>query len=224
MTIINQTRQRPVDQLSTSKQEERQIVYDLHKMRYVNNTRNMRKNSTPVVALDIDGVVANFDKSMYPYSNKTGEYSPSDYNYVKSGWFDSWDDFEQAHITVMENASDIPLLDPSAPEAVDMLKKDGIKVIVVTARREQWRDETLEFFHKHDINIDSQDLHIMDKKNKTSIHFDYIIDDAPKNIIDVLQNAPYAKPVIYNRRYNDHLPGDRVNNLVEFADFVLNDV
>lgn len=224
MTIINQTRQRPVDQLSTGKQEERQIVYDLHKMRYVNNAHNMRKNSTPVVALDIDGVVANFDKSMYPYSNKTGEYSPSDYNYVKSGWFNSWDDFEQAHITVMENASDIPLLDPSAPEAVDMLKKDGIKVIVVTARREQWRDETLKFFHKHGIDIDSQDLHIMDKKNKTSIHFDYIIDDAPKNIIDVLQNAPYATPVIYNRRYNDHLPGDRVNNLVEFADFVLNDI
>lgn len=224
MVLPTQTFQRPVDQLSTGKQEERQIVFDLHSMRYHSTQRGLIRSATPIVALDIDGVVANFDKSMYPFSNKTGESSPRDYNYVESGWFDSWDDFEKAHITVMDKASEIPLLDPTAPDAVRLLQDNGLKVIVVTARREQWRDETLKFFHNHGMNIDPQDLHIMDKKNKTSIHFDYIIDDAPKNIIDVLQNAPHAKPVIYNRRYNDHLPGDRVNSLQKFAEFVLNDV
>lgn len=225
MVLPIQTRQRPVDQLSTGKQEERQIVFDLHQARYQKNSNGiLLRSDRPVVAFDIDGVSANFDMAMYPFSNQTGEKSPRDYNYVTSGWFNSWEDFEEAHIKVMENASDIPLLDPTAPDAFNLLQENGAKVIIVTARREEWRDETLKFFHKHGMNINSQDLHIMDKKDKTSIHFDYIVDDAPKNIIDVLKNAPHAKPVIYNRRYNDHLPGDRVDNLAEFAEFVLNDL
>ena len=46
------------------------------------------------------------------------------------------------------------------------------------------------------------------------------MDDAPKNVIDALKNSD-AEVVVYNQRYNEHLPGNRVTNLMEFADFVL---
>lgn len=213
------TLDRPVDQLSTTKETERKIVFDLNEKRF--KVETVEKTRRPVVAFDVDGVIANFDSSMYPFSNKTGESSPADYNYVESGWFDSWDDFEKAHVTVMEKASEIPLLDDTASTAMKLLQNNNMDIIVVTARREQWREETLRFLHKHGMDISNEKLHIMDKKDKTSIHFDYLIDDAPKNIIDVLKNAPSSTPVIYNRRYNEHLPGDRVHSLEQFAEFIL---
>jgi len=181
--------------------------------------------------------MADFNAAMKPYSlvAESDIDCPESYNFVDSGWFDNFDDFEQAHVTgwfdnfddfeqahvkVMDKAGDIPLADPTAPMAVNKLVDHGFKVLAVTARREPWRKETLRFFSRHNINITDDRLFFMDKKNKSEMGFDYIIDDAPKNIIDALANSQ-SFPVIYNQPYNNHLPGVRVSTLEDFADVVI---
>ena len=207
----------PVDQVSPGKIKEAHLVKDL----MVEKTFTITKKS-PVVALDIDGVMADFNAAMKPYSlvAESDIDCPESYNFVDSGWFDNFDDFEQAHVKVMDKAGDIPLADPTAPAAVNKLVDHGFKVLAVTARREPWRKETLRFFSRHNINITDDRLFFMDKKNKSEMGFDYIIDDAPKNIIDALAHSQ-SFPVIYNQPYNNHLPGVRVSTLEDFADVVI---
>lgn len=213
---------RPVDQLATTKAQEADLVRDLLDKRTL--TKRVDSHGRKVVAIDIDGVLADFNAAMKPFSKvkDTDENTPDDYNYVTSGWYDTWEEFEHAHVTVMDDAGSIPPQEPTgvAGEAIRKLKDAGLEVKVITARREQWRGATLEFFSRHDIPIETQDLHFMDKKNKSEMHFDYLVDDAPKNVIDALQNSS-AEAVIYNQRYNEHLPGNRVHNLMDFANFVL---
>ena len=207
----------PVDQMSPGKLEEAHIVKSLMSQKTFTITKKK-----PVVALDIDGVMADFNAAMKPYSRvaHSNDTCPESYNFVDSGWFDNFDDFEKAHVTVMDKAGDIPLADSTASTAVDRLKESGFTVLAVTARREMWRDETLRFFSKNNINITSDRLFFMDKKNKSEMGFDYIIDDAPKNIIDVLSRS-HSFPVIYSQPYNRHLPGIRVNSLNDFADVII---
>lgn len=177
---------------------------------------------TPVVALDIDGVMADFNAAMKPYSNvaNTDETCPKYYDFVQSGWFDTWLDFEKAHCEVMDSAHKIPLLDSTAPQAVADLKNSGMKVIVVTARREQWRKETEKFFAVNDIDIRGEDIFFMDNKKKTDMNYHYIIDDSPKNIADTMEYSS-ANVVAYNQRYNADLAVSRVDSLRDFADYVV---
>lgn len=209
----------PVDQVSPGKLMEVSLVKELMVEKQFHIAP---RNQTPVVAFDIDGVMADFNKAMKPFSlvSDTDEHTPGSYNFVDSGWFKDFDDFEKAHVTVMDKAGDIELADYSAPRAVQKLIDNGFEVLAVTARREMWRKETVRFFQKHKINITNDRLFFMDKKNKSDMHFDYIIDDAPKNIIDTLSHSS-AFPVIYNQRYNVHLPGARVETLDDFADMVI---
>lgn len=209
----------PVDQVSPGKLKEVSLVKELMVQKQFHIVPG---DHTPVVAFDIDGVMADFNKAIQPFSLVAGtdEYCPESYNFVESGWFADFDAFEQAHVTVMDKAGDIALADTSAPRAVQKLIDNGFDVLAVTARREMWRKETMRFFAKHGINITDDRLFFMDKQNKSEMHFDYLVDDAPKNIIDALQRS-HAFPVIYNQIYNAHLPGARVENLDEFADMVI---
>lgn len=211
----------PVDQLSPGKQKEKSLVAQLLKDRSLK--KEFTVNGKKIVALDIDGVLANFNKAMQPYGTDKArsESAPEDYNFVQSGWFKNFDDFEKAHVTVMDKAENIPLNDATAPEAVNLLRKHGYDVIGVTARREEWRQGTLEFFKRNNIDIQDKDLHFSDKNNKTdTTHYDYILDDAPKNIVDALQNSE-ADAVIYNQPYNTHLDGKRVNTVLEYAQYII---
>lgn len=171
-----------------------------------------------MVACDIDGVMADFNAAMKPLSlvKDTEEVCPAHYNFVESGWFNNFDDFEAAHVKVMDSASTIPLADTTAAQAVQFLIDSGFEVIAVTARREMWRSETEKFFRVNGINITPDRLFFMDKANKSEKHFHYLIDDAPKNIINAVVNT-HSMPVIYHQRYNAHLPGMRAHTLMDFA-------
>lgn len=215
---VSTTTNLPIDQVSPGKIKEVKLVHDLMSSR----TFTLSNASEPTVALDIDGVMANFNLAMKPYSlvADTDKVCPESYNFVDSGWFSNFDDFERAHVHVMDSAGDIALADTTASSAVQRLISEGFKVLAVTARREMWRSETLRFFQRHDIDITNDRLFFMDKRNKSEMGFDYIIDDAPKNIIDTLAHSN-AIPFIYHQRYNRHLPGERVHTLDEFADKVI---
>lgn len=101
MTIIT-----PVDQVSPGKVREVTIAKTLTSTRRISIKNPLR----PVVALDIDGVMADFNAAMKPFSNvrSTKESCPNSYNFVESKWFDTFDDFERAHVTVMDSAGDTP--------------------------------------------------------------------------------------------------------------------
>ena len=90
----------------------------------------------------------------------------------------------------------------------------------MTARREAWRKETLRFFQVNGIPITSERLFFMDKSNKSEMHFDYLIDDAPKNIVDALENTN-SMPFVYAQPYNAHLPVPRVGSMMDFANAVI---
>lgn len=213
MTIIT-----PVDQVSPGKLREVIIAKTLTSTRRISIKNPFR----PVVALDIDGVMADFNAAMKPFSNvkDTEESCPHSYNFVESKWFNTFDDFERAHVTVMDSAGDIPLNDDTASEAVSMLQHEGCEVIAVTARREAWRKETLRFFQVNGIPITSERLFFMDKSNKSDMHFDYLIDDAPKNIVDALENTN-SMPFVYAQPYNAHLPVTCVGSMMDFANAVI---
>lgn len=212
----------PVDQRTGNVSYEKKIDALL---RTKPRKKKMIHSSEPVVAFDIDGVIANFNAAMKPYSKvaHTEETSPQFYDFVRSGWFDTWNDFEDAHLDVMDKAYDIPLLDSTAGDAMRMLHNNGCKVIVVTARREMWRDATLKFFDKHGIPVTSDNLFFMDRKKKTDIHFDYIVDDSPKNIADVLEHSD-AQVSVYDQRYNKDINTRRVNSLMDFAHNIMCDI
>lgn len=206
----------PVDQQAFGATTEAHIVERLAR------EVRIRDASQPVVAIDIDGVVADFNAAVKPYSlvAGTGETCPSKYNFVDAGWFNSFDDFEAAHGGVMAGASTIPLADETASVAVQCLIDAGFRVIAVTARKEKYRGETEKFFVDNNINITPDRIFFVGDNNKSDIHFDYIVDDAPKNIVDVTVNTT-AMPVVYSQRYNTHIPCVRVSTLLEFAVIVI---
>ena len=219
LDFYNKTTTLPVDQVSPGKLKEVTLVRELMVEKEFHVTIHDGK---PTVAIDIDGVMADFNKAMKPFSlvADTDETCPHSYNFVESGWFSNFEAFETAHVTVMDKAGDIELCDPTAPGAVQKMIDYGFHVIAVTARREPWREETMRFFTRNKINISNDRLFFMDKKNKSEMGFNYLIDDAPKNIIDALARSK-AFPVIYNQPYNLHLPGARVKNMDEFADMII---
>lgn len=219
--------ERPVDQLSSSQEKEREMILEAMKGARGPARGKRHPDGKKTIALDIDGVMANFNKAMSPYGTEVakGEDSPSEYNYVRAGWFKNFDDFEKAHVTVMDDAGSIPLNDETAPKAVRMLKDAGFHVIALTARRKEWRGGTMEFFDRHGIDIQDEELIFADMSVKADVaHYDYILDDAPKNIIDTFVNSD-SEPVVYGQRYNRHLDNvgnmKRVQSVLDFAQYVI---
>ena len=217
----------PVDQLQSSQGEQRKTILDALKKNREKIQEHHEKshgNEKKTIALDIDGVMANFNAAMRGYGTDLAkqEESPMDYNYMKAGWFKNFEDFNDAHLSVMKRPQDIPLNDPTSGQAVDLLKKNGYNVVAVTARREEWRDGTLEFFKKNNIDIQDKELIFSDRDAKAdTVDYDYILDDAPKNIIETLQKSD-AEPVVYTQRYNEHVDGlKRVGSVLEFAQYII---
>lgn len=71
--------------------------------------------------------------------------------------------------------------------------------------------------------MDNHELIITGGKKKSTFKPDYLVDDAPKNILDMYKNSPTATGVTYAQPYNDHLHGiaPRIRNLVDYADFII---
>lgn len=158
----------------------------------------------PIIAVDIDDVLAAFAKGFTDFSNKKWSTNlvPDDYN---EHWAVVWEvDEEEAKKrgdVIHQNASQIIIglsHDQSARQVLERLAQ-SYKLVVVTSRRTAIQKDTLEWINKHFEGIFREihfagiwddlekDLESRLKATKADvvkqIGADYLVDDQPKHCI-----------------------------------------
>lgn len=192
-----------------------------------------REGNVVRVAYDLDGVCADLNTYLAPYGGRNWEISPATYDFVRSGWFTGWGqkkgEFGLYHDEVMHRAYDIPINDHSIVESMQKLHDHSNKggpeyeIFFLTDRPQFAHASSVEFLRRAGVNMDNHELIITGGKKKSTFKPDYLVDDAPKNILDMYKNSPTATGVTYAQPYNDHLHGiaPRIRNLVDYADFII---
>lgn len=106
--------------------------------------------------------------------------------------------------------------------AIQLMQKLGYKIIIVTARKEEHRKQTvLNLIHQkihHDELILSHDKPATIKELSKKYHIDAFVDDRSKNVLDVSQNCRIDQIFIINKAHNQDVIDEdiiRVNNLFE---------
>lgn len=111
---------------------------------------------------------------------------------------------------------------PGAREAISRLSEHDVFFLTNrprNARRDTYR-WVLESFHIQPAGI----ITFKTGESKGVLPCDFYIDDKPENCELIARDQPDARVILHNRLYNRGYgwPGVRVDNLIEFADIVLN--
>ena len=220
------------DEISEKHHAEREILKDaIEERKKKGKTRQVKDKVR--VAFDLDGVCADLNTYLSPHSYRKWEVSPKSYDFVKSEWFKGWKqqegEFGLYHDDVMHRAHEIPINDYSVVEAIEKLQqhtKNGgpeYEIFFLTDRPEYAHESSVEFLRRAGVNMDNHELIITGGKKKSTFKPDYLVDDAPKNVLDMYANTEDSIGVTYSHGYNHHLAGlsPRVKNLVEYADFII---
>ena len=150
------------------------------------------------IGIDVDGVIMDTEKWFRAYAeifdldnNGKGKIYPEEFLFQrKYDWSDETTNkfVEQYGFYIEEKA---PLM-PCVKLVLDKLKKDGHKLILITARGTFGKKEeklTLKVLRKNKLKFDKIYLSSHDKANickKENI--DYMIDDSPINVKNILDN------------------------------------
>lgn len=175
------------------------------------------------IGLDVDGVLADYMAGVAAVGRKLGHameralHGPSRYGLVEPGWFPTEEDAAAAMEALHggDAMGRLPLLDPTAPEAVRRLRAAGHQVVVVTARDLRSRALTHDWLRRH--RIDADEVLFERSKHRAGCHI--YLDDAPHNIAELREFG--AEAVVYDAPYNRDVSGPRVRNVDDFAELVL---
>lgn len=157
--------------------------------------------TTPVVAIDADGVlvdyvydIVNFAEALDVYTNP---YTSIDHWELYPHIFDDKDAWLPVHTALMEQADRMTLLDDTAAGAIATMRAAGIQVDIVTARNNAGAEDLLDAFcSTHNIVVDT----IVARQDKHNHGMHILFDDHTDNLVDAFNHGiiPIRKPWPYN--------------------------
>ena len=184
----------------------------------------MGKGKQPVLALDLDGVCADYVQGMRQHLDLSGHQGalglpePDVYNFHEAtGWpFTSLEDFVSAHRSGVEAGiyGDLPLIEGAVP-ALKSLSDDEVHIRVLTHRlfisglHQRVVTDTVAWLDKNNIPYRS----LCFAESKDSVDADLYIDDSPKNI-EMLQGTG-KNVIVFDQSYNRDVVAPRAHNWTE---------
>ncbi len=140
------------------------------------------------IGIDIDGVILDFERQMrfyaeyYDLLNKHRGKINNDYNYLKNyDWTNQeLEKFKEEYLILGTlNTS----LVPGSKEMIDILHKNNIKIIIITARgsiNKKTKEEVIKALNKYNIYYDDIIFEVTDKVSTCKkLNIDIMIDDNP---------------------------------------------
>lgn len=176
------------------------------------------------LAVDIDGVLADYTTAVARAGGIEPAYGPTNYSMVGGGWFPDKDAWWRAHTAVMGDLQGLELIDPEAPSRLHQFRDAGMRIIYVTAREgtletphSSVRTDTRYWLECH--GFPDPDRLVM-TRDKAGVDYDALVDDAPHNLVDALRAGREA--VAFDQSYNRVCEcSSRVHSIPELVDRLL---
>ena len=175
-----------------------------------------------VLAVDLDGVCANYLSSLRPYMAAMGRRDafdlpePDSWDLVASGWFASADDYVRTHRFAVERAFFRTMEEiPGMSDALWALSDAEVHIRIVTHRflthgdQDQAANDTIAWLQarREDgrVRVPHRDLCFLGAKADASA--DLHLDDAPYQVESL--RASGQQVLVFAQPYNAHLVGPR---------------
>jgi 5'(3')-deoxyribonucleotidase len=163
------------------------------------------------LGIDIDNTMGDFTRGFYEYMIKREGCTPKEalkytlelpnYSFIKSGWFQSKEEFLKNFMGAEEDGVYKKML--AYPKAVETLRKlsaaKNVEVNFVTARDSKWNADTIQWLKDNGISYNS----LIHTDNKETTDMDVYIDDANYQL-EKLQ-AHGKKVIAFDQSYNGEL-------------------
>ncbi len=176
------------------------------------------------LAIDLDGVVANFNEGWIRFYNR--EFGTS----LEVAEVDAWDVIPSlthfAHMGEfwawaedLDGSSLFRHLDPfpDALPALDTLVARGHEIVIVTSKPDFAVADTHAWIAEHGIPV--TEVHIVERKHE--VPADVYLEDAPHQLYQLRRRRPDTVVVRFARPWNHEIPGtETVESWSEFLDLV----
>lgn len=173
---------------------------------------------TLTLAVDLDGVLADYCAAMAAEGGLTVEGDPPTYGMVGGDWFPDREAWMAAHYEVSSKYRSLPLVEADSPEVLGELSAAGLDILYATARQEV-PGVSLEDIHEAscgwlaDHGFPNPDR-VFVGSIKTDVAFDVLVDDSTWHLADAYRAG--RKRVAFDREYNRNAPCDlRVSSVHE---------
>jgi 5'-nucleotidase len=192
------------------------------------------RNDRFVLAVDLDGVCADYTRSLRPYMAAMGRRDafelaePEDWNLVKAGWFETLDEYMDTHRFAVERGFFRTMEEiEGMSEALWTLSDAEVHIRIVTHRFLTHGDQglaatdTIAWLQRRRedgrVRIPHRDLCFLGAKADASA--DLHLDDAPHQI-EALRGAG-ENVLVFDQPYNRGLPGPSARGWGEVVEYVL---
>lgn len=186
-----------------------------------------------VVGVDLDGCVGDYEVAFRRCAAVQLGVPPATlgpletWDMAAAGWgIRDGDHFLELHRRAVAEQglfADMPVV-PGAAEALWTLSDQGVRIRIVTHRlcvngiHHAAVADTVAWLDRHDLPY--RDLCFVE--DKTDVGADVFVDDAPHNVIAL--RAAGTDVVVFDQRYNRHLPGPRARSWADVTRHVLHRV
>lgn len=170
------------------------------------------------LGLDIDGCINDFSSLIYKYASVFSEekgikkaYDMSDYYLERYfGWSEYINNEFWTKYYTLSLERTRPL--PGARETIDELKRKGVKIYLITARKERYREITLNWLKHHQIPFDK--LIMTSEKADACVEnqIDLMVEDESENCKSISNKI---KVLCMSYKYNEEL--ESVKNIVRVS-------
>jgi 5'-nucleotidase len=191
-------------------------------------------NDRFVLAVDLDGVCADYTTSLRPYMAAMGRQdafdlpAPDNWNLVKAGWFDDLDGYLAAHRYAVERAFFRTMEEiPGMSDALWKLSDAEVHIRIVTHRflthgdQGKAAQDTIAWLQtpREDgrVRVPYRDLCFLGAKSDAFA--DMHLDDAPHQV-EALRAAG-QDVLVFDHAYNRHLPAPRAHGWSDVVEHVL---
>lgn len=176
------------------------------------------------IGIDIDGVLTNYERARMDYATKLcveknwpitvneNEYKEQKtFNWTEEQLNEFWYKFLFSYVVDGESRL-------FAQEIIEKLKKEGNKIILITARDEEgltpehygeMQQLTRKWLEKQNIKYDKLIFTINEEKLEKCLenNIDLMIEDCPSNIAEISKKIKVIK---FDCQYNKHVTGDNI--------------
>lgn len=187
-----------------------------------------------VLAVDLDGVCADYLNSLRPYMAALGRKDafdlpePDSWDLVAAGWFDTPDDYVRTHRYAVERALFRTMGElPGMSDALWQLSDAEVHIRIVTHRflahgdQDRAAGDTIAWLQakREDsrVRVPHRDLCFLGAKADASA--DLHLDDAPYQVESLRESGQDV--LVFDQPYNRHLAGSRAQGWGEVVEKVL---
>lgn len=171
------------------------------------------------IGFDIDGVLINYVSAVRRAAGlKETDTQPQTYSMVEPGWFESEDQWLDAHNKAMVHSDAFEVLDPTADQAFDLIRSHGHEIWALTGRNSVYSGLTERSLANNGWKFDRV-IHTSGLIEKSSFDLDWLLEDHPETVLEQSDTSMVIRDHPYNRQVPASIP--RVYSCLEFAELVV---